>query len=91
MFDPKRHDAENTLNEMHAIDSDSPKRPHFTFGAGRRVCPGFHVAERGLFFAVSRLLWAFKFERGKDANGNIIPIEQDKVTSGMVVRPVDYP
>ncbi len=25
----------------------------------RRICPGIHVAERELWLAVSRLLWAF--------------------------------
>ncbi|EOD43983.1 putative cytochrome p450 protein [Neofusicoccum parvum UCRNP2] len=31
----------------------------YAFGAGRRVCPGQHVAEQGLFLAVARWLWAF--------------------------------
>jgi cytochrome P450 len=46
---------------MYAINADSTKRPHFTFGAGRRVCPGFHVAERGLFIAIARMLWDLSF------------------------------
>jgi cytochrome P450 len=79
------------LNENYGIDADSFKRPHFTFGAGRRVCPGFHVAQRGLFIATSRLLWAFKFERALDDSGRPIPIEQDAVTAGLIVRPVPFP
>jgi hypothetical protein len=33
----------------------------FFFGcsASRRICPGMHVAERELWLAISRLLWAF--------------------------------
>ncbi|KAI9451204.1 cytochrome P450 [Russula earlei] len=37
-----------------AVDLD-----HWAFGAGRRLCPAIHVAERELFLAISRLLWAF--------------------------------
>ena len=28
----------------------------------RRICPGLPAAERELWLAISRLLWAFKFE-----------------------------
>src|ERR1700733_6302398 len=31
-------------------------------GAGRRLCPGIHLAERNLFIAMAKLLWAFSFE-----------------------------
>lgn len=32
------------------------------FGAGRRICPGMIVAEREIWLAISRMLWAFKME-----------------------------
>jgi len=35
-------------------------RDHWAFGAGRRICPGIHVAERGLWLAISRLLWTYE-------------------------------
>jgi len=28
----------------------------------RRICPGLPIAERELWLAIARLLWAFKFE-----------------------------
>ena len=31
----------------------------FLFQISRRICPGIHVAERELWLAISRLLWAF--------------------------------
>jgi cytochrome P450 len=34
-------------------------RDHWTFGAGRRICPGVVVAERELWLAISRILWTF--------------------------------
>jgi cytochrome P450 len=32
------------------------------FGAGRRICPGMWVAEREIWLAISRLIWAFDLE-----------------------------
>ncbi|EXJ71840.1 uncharacterized protein A1O5_04341 [Cladophialophora psammophila CBS 110553] len=89
-FDPTRHDPESTLIESNAISADSTKRPHFTFGGGRRVCPGFHVAERGLFLALSRTLWGFNMTRVRDANGQLKPINRDAVTPGFIVRPESF-
>lgn len=43
----------------------------YAFGAGRRVCPGQHLAEQGLFLAVARLLWAFDIE----GDGRVIDVE----------------
>ncbi|KAH7351469.1 putative cytochrome P450, partial [Pyrenochaeta sp. MPI-SDFR-AT-0127] len=85
VFDPSRHSPDMTALENHGINPNSVLRPHFTFGAGRRVCPGFHVAQRGLFMAISRMLWAFEFKR---IDGE--KIVQDAVTDGFIVRPVDY-
>ena len=85
-----RQTADVTLTENNAITQDSPKRLHFTFGAGRRVCPGFHVAERNLFIAISRILWGFNISPAKDANGDPLPINRDAVTPGLIVRPEDF-
>ncbi|KAH7161080.1 cytochrome P450 [Dactylonectria macrodidyma] len=89
-FDPMRHSAESTLVENNAISQDSPKRLHFTFGAGRRVCPGFHVAERNLFIAISRILWGFNITRARGEDGEFTTINRDAVTPGMIVRPEDF-
>ncbi|KAH8812203.1 cytochrome P450 [Xylogone sp. PMI_703] len=39
--------------------TDVRKRDHFALGAGRRVCPGYNIAERSLAIAIMRILWAF--------------------------------
>ncbi|EXJ66231.1 uncharacterized protein A1O5_10847 [Cladophialophora psammophila CBS 110553] len=39
--------------------SDPCDRDHWSFGAGRRVCPGYTLAENSLFILTARLLWAF--------------------------------
>ena len=50
---------------------------HFTYGFGRRVCPGKHVANNSLFIDFAMMLWACTIEPGKDENGKIIPIDVD--------------
>ena len=79
-----------TLNENYPISTNSLSRPHFTFGAGRRVCPGVHVAERGLFLAIARLLWGFEFHRVRDSTGQLCPIDRDAVSPGFIVRPAAF-
>ena len=34
---------------------------------GRRVCPGYHLAENSLFILASRLLWAFDVQAPRNA------------------------
>lgn len=91
-FDPLRQDPALTLSENNAISQDSTRRLHFTFGAGRRVCPGFHVAQRNLFIALSRMLWAFNIERKRDVYGRETPIDRDAIApeNGLIVRPADF-
>ena len=50
-------------------------RDHLTYGGGRRICGGIHVAERSLFLVLSRLLWGFDIGLAKDENGNDIPVD----------------
>lgn len=51
--------------------SDGSSRDHFGYGAGRRVCPGIHLAERNLFIAISKLLWAFDFSKEEGQDGEV--------------------
>lgn len=90
-FDPSRYEDDHLGLYDSASNPDGAKRDHFTFGAGRRICPGIHVAERSLFLAMSRLLWAFDITPAKDSNGNPILPDQDKLTQGFVCMPEPYP
>lgn len=52
--------------------SKGPHRDHFGYGAGRRVCPGIHLAERNLFIAMAKLVWGFNFcKRVGDENARV--------------------
>lgn len=76
--------------EAYSITQNYSKRPHVTFGAGRRICPGSHVADRTLFITMARLIWAFDFEHKLDERNVPIPIERDALTEGLVVGPAPF-
>jgi hypothetical protein len=48
-----------TIQQRSINASNVADRDHFAFGAGRRVCPGYHVAERSLAVSIMRILWSF--------------------------------
>lgn len=54
-------------------------RDHFTYGAGRRVCPGVHVAERSLYINIARTLWGFSLDKKMGADKRIIEPETEMV------------
>jgi hypothetical protein len=62
--DPETFKPERYLNHPHragvyAASADPYDRDHWNFGAGRRICPGMHLAENSLFITVAKILWAF--------------------------------
>lgn len=50
----------------------------------RRICPGINVAERILFLAISRLLWAFTIH---ELPTEPISLEEYEGTSGRTPKP----
>ncbi|ERS95312.1 cytochrome P450 [Sporothrix schenckii 1099-18] len=89
-FDPDRYlDDRQSLGEA-AANPDAAKRDQFTFGAGRRICPGIHVAERSLFLAMSRILWGFDITPALDASGQPDLPDQEKLTQGFVCMPQEF-
>ncbi|KAF9443093.1 cytochrome P450 [Macrolepiota fuliginosa MF-IS2] len=61
-FNPERYMHDKTLSSESANLSNAMERDHWMFGVGRRICPGMWVAEREVFLAIARMLWAFKME-----------------------------
>ncbi|KAF2467456.1 cytochrome P450 [Lindgomyces ingoldianus] len=45
------------------------KRDHWSFGAGRRICSGLHLAENSMFVVLAKVLWAFDVLPPLDASG----------------------
>lgn len=79
---PTKHSDPDTFNPLRFRNHPQPApayvsahsgedRDHFGYGAGRRICPGIHLAERMLFVAMVRILWAFEIRapEGKGREG----------------------
>lgn len=89
-FDPTRYANDFQSSSEAALNGDPTMRDHFLFGAGRRVCQGMHIADRSLFLAVSRLLWAFDFLPECDSDGNIRLPDASNLTEGLLVHPKPF-
>ncbi|RYO83497.1 hypothetical protein DL766_004977 [Monosporascus sp. MC13-8B] len=69
-YDPQRYDEpftflpERYLNypkySSEYANGDPYQRDHFTFGIGRRICPGSRLAENSLDVVLANILWAFE-------------------------------
>lgn len=71
---------------------DNPCLPeHVSFGFGRRVCMGEHIARASLFLMVSRLLWAFDMKTELDGAGNELKVDTFDLTDYFLVRPNPFP
>jgi cytochrome P450 len=86
-FIPERYKDDKLSMGESANGGDPGKRDHYTFGAGRRICPGIHIAERNLFLAVACLLWAFDIHKAKDANGKEIDVPKEGLQGALIVYP----
>jgi cytochrome P450 len=89
-FEPERYIDDTQSLYDSAVNPDAAKRDVFTFGAGRRICPGMHVAERSLFLGMARILWAFNINPALDSAGNEIIPDQEKLTQGFVCMPEEF-
>jgi cytochrome P450 len=61
-FEPKRFLGDTLDASASALQADYQERDHVHYGFGRRLCQGIFVAEASLFIAISRILWAFRFQ-----------------------------
>jgi cytochrome P450 len=74
-FDPARH--LDTSEDIAPGMSDIKEQGHFSYGFGRRICLGQHMANNTLFINIAVLLWATRMERKKDASGRFLPLDID--------------
>ncbi|CAG7927344.1 unnamed protein product [Penicillium olsonii] len=92
-FNPDRYEGRTKLSAEYAASSDYTNRDHYSYGVGRRICPGIHLSERSLFLGAAKLLWAFRFEQQVDSMGNPMEIDTDPVTGyteGFLVCPKPF-
>ncbi|KAG6911006.1 hypothetical protein DXG01_005421 [Tephrocybe rancida] len=84
VFDPDRYLGDTLSCEESAKLPNAMDRDHWTFGAGRRICPGLPAAERELWLAISRLMWAFEFH---SVPGEPISLGEYNGLSGRTPKP----
>ncbi|KAG2131618.1 cytochrome P450 [Suillus bovinus] len=68
--DPEVFPEPHKFNPQRWIDDAGRVRSDlrfFTFGFGRRVCPGQHVATRSIFINTALILWAFRLSENPAA------------------------
>lgn len=91
-FEPARYQDDNQTSTDAANNPDPTKRDHFAFGAGRRRCQGMHIADRSLYLAISRLLWAYDFHKANDPHtGREIIPDMDDMAEGVMMLPNPFP
>ena len=74
-FRPERYLGHPLKAGAYTASSDPYARDHYAFGAGRRVCPGMHLAENSLYITLAKILWAFDIRAPVDANGKEEPVD----------------
>lgn len=89
-FNPDRYAEDNLSMFDAALAQDWKKRDLYTFGAGRHMCQGMHLAERSLFLGMARMLWAYNILPYTDAEGKPILPNVDELTQGLVTMPVPF-
>ncbi|CAG8910257.1 unnamed protein product [Penicillium egyptiacum] len=83
-FNPWRYKNHTSLAPTYAASSDYENRDHYAYGSGRRICPGIHLAERGIFIACAKMLWAFDMsEPIHTQTGMPVPVDVDAETGYM--------
>lgn len=90
-FDPDRYLHHEKLANDYAGSSDWEHRDHYGYGAGRRICPGLHLAERNMWRIAAKLLWAFEFSEPVDpVTGQVMPLDPDAYNPGILQAPLPF-
>lgn len=92
VFRPERFMGHTLRAGAYAAAADPLERDHFGFGAGRRICPGMHLAENSLFITAAKILWAFEIlpAIGDDGVEEELDLSDDAFEEGMIVVPKPF-
>ncbi|KAG1288706.1 hypothetical protein G6F65_000632 [Rhizopus arrhizus] len=93
--EPEKFKPERYLNDAKSIYASSngnvQNRELFTFGWGRRICPGIYMAESEMFNWMTRLFQKCTIEPALSSTGETnIPDIDDCIDFGSIVSPVPY-
>ncbi|KAG9310273.1 cytochrome P450 [Chiua virens] len=79
---PDKFDPQRWLDRSGRVRDDL-KFP--SFGFGRRICPGQHIATRSIFINAALLLWSFRITQ--DPNS---PIDDNGFVDGVIAHPKPF-
>ncbi|TDZ19400.1 Cytochrome P450 monooxygenase patI [Colletotrichum orbiculare MAFF 240422] len=92
-YNPDRYlpTADRLAPELSA-SSKYEERDHYSYGAGRRMCVGIHLAERSQWRMIAQMLWAFNIEPeiGPDGEPMEVKTGYDVYEDGFLNGPKDY-
>lgn len=90
-YNPDRFLKLPALASDYAASSDYNNRDHYVYGAGRRICPGIHLAERSMWRIVAKILWAFEVAEPVDpVTGKTVSLADTEFCIGAVNAPVPF-
>lgn len=75
VFRPERYLDHPHKAGYYAAAPDPYERDHFSFGAGRRICSGMHLAENSLFITLAKILWGFEMNPPTGTDGKHLPVD----------------
>ena len=89
-FDPSHFIGHSLSASAYANSPDTAARDHFSYGGGKRICVGLHLAERSLFTMTSWLLHAFEILPALDERGVNVPVDVNAVKTGLIMSPKEF-
>ncbi|KAF2027348.1 putative O-methylsterigmatocystin oxidoreductase [Setomelanomma holmii] len=91
-FDPSRYLSYPLKAGAYAAAANPNERDHFDFGAGRRICPGMHLAENSLFITIACILWLLEIKPPIDENGveGEVDVSDEAYEEGVNTLPKPY-
>ncbi|KAF2657853.1 cytochrome P450 [Lophiostoma macrostomum CBS 122681] len=90
-YNPDRYLSHPGLATEYASAPDYQNRDHYSYGAGRRICAGMHLAERMQWRMVAALLWAFRIEHAVDeVTGEVMEIDTEAFEERLIAGPKEF-
>ncbi|PPR08006.1 hypothetical protein CVT24_003757 [Panaeolus cyanescens] len=84
--EPMKFNPERFLDENGALND----LQMYSYGLGRRGCPGKHFARASLWFTIASILACFNLHKAKDQDGNDIPIDNDFAEDGFLTHKAPF-